>query len=279
MPDRLYSEREVAAIIAQAAEHQRHQDHGPEGPGLTLDEIERAGREAGLDPAALRRAAADLDAGRLGPATVPEGTTVAERWIDGEVPPGAWEDAVADLRLTAGSTAVLLPDTSDVTRLGADQEWTHTGLGGVRKTVTLSPRDDRTRLRVVMSDGGGDARVVGTVVAGVASLLLGMLAGGIAAEGLAAGDLTGVVVLVAVLVAGTVLGTPIVSGAIQKRRQRYAAEAERLADGLARRLAGPQSEPEAAAEPAGAAPALDLSALDPAPPVPNPVAPARRTRS
>ena len=58
---RTYSEREVADIIERAAERQATADRTDDRPGLTLDEIERIGAEAGLDPAALRAAANEAD--------------------------------------------------------------------------------------------------------------------------------------------------------------------------------------------------------------------------
>ena len=85
MSDRTYSEREVAAIIERAAQAQQR-GTDPDAPGLTLAEIERVGREAGLDPALLRRAAAEVDAGLLSQEATRPGTDVAARWVD--APPG-----------------------------------------------------------------------------------------------------------------------------------------------------------------------------------------------
>ena len=277
MPDRTYTEREVAAIIARAADEQRLGADRADTPGLTLAEIERAGREAGLDPEALRRAAATLDAGGLGLDAVPAGTAVAERWLDGPLRPGAWEDAVARLRLTEGATTWVASAEPDVSTIGADEVWTHTTLFGVRTTVTLSPRGDRTRLRVVRVDRDvADARVMGLVVAGVVSLVVGMLVGAGVAETLGLGDLAGVVAVLLVLAAGMALGGPVLTRRTLARRARQSREVERLAETLARQLV-PAAGAEAVDAPAGLR--LDLSALDDAPPETEAPASGRRTRA
>ncbi|MDT7858187.1 hypothetical protein RQM47_16180 [Rubrivirga sp. S365] len=58
-PARTYSEVDAAAVLREAARR-----HGAPAPlGLTLAEIEEAARAAGVDPALVRAAAADLDLG------------------------------------------------------------------------------------------------------------------------------------------------------------------------------------------------------------------------
>ncbi len=274
MPDRTYSERDVAAIIARAAERQRHAAPRDDAPGLTLAEIERAGQEAGLDPALLRSAAGELDAGTLGLEAARPGTAVADRWVEGPLPPGAWEDVVAALRIRLGSSAAPTwwgPDTSQV---GADQEWTHTALGGVRTTVSVSPRGERTRIRVVRVDRGlPNARVQGTVVSAIGALPVGLLAGALVAGAFGWGDVAGVAALLLVLVLGTALGSMGLTRRTVDRRDRQADEVKRLAADLADRLAhgaptggDPQGTERGAAlgrtNPAEARPDLDLSGID-----------------
>ncbi|PAP78336.1 hypothetical protein [Rubrivirga marina] len=267
MSDRTYSEREIAAILARAAEGQRRGLDGEDAPGLTLSEIERAGTEAGLDPSLVRRAAADLDAGLLALDVDRPGTTVVERWVDAPLRLAVWEDAVAALQVRHGPGSA---DTLARAHEGASQEWTHTTLSGSRTTVTASPRGGRTRVRVVTVDGGSaDPRWQSAVLAGVVGLTLGMLAGAGVAEGLGWGDFAGVAALLLTLAVVTAIGTPLLMRSTERRRARQAAEAERLADELARSFElGRSPEAPATESPAveaAAEPQIDPSLLDASP--------------
>ncbi len=257
MSDRTYSEREVAAIIERAAQAQRR-EAPDDAPGLTLAEIERAGRDAGLDPMLLRRAAAEIDAGLLSAEGARPGTSIAERWIDGPLRPEAWEDAVTALRLKIGAPAGAASDTGLV---GDTREWVHSSASGVRTTVAASPRGDRTRVRVVVQDAVVNARMQGTIVGAVASSALALLAGGLVAEGVGLGDLAGVLTAIAVFLVGTAALSETLTRLSHTRRARQSAEADRLADDLARQLAAPEAavdEPGRAAEPR-----IEASLLDP----------------
>ena len=69
MPERRYREDEVAAIFRYATEEQKARDPGPsDGDGLTLADVQQIGRDVGIGPETIARAAALLDRG--------EGTTV-----------------------------------------------------------------------------------------------------------------------------------------------------------------------------------------------------------
>lgn len=291
MSQRTYSEREVAAIIARAAERERMAAPHDEGPGLTLDEIERAGREAGLAPEALRAAAADLDAGMLGDR--PERTSLAERWVDGPLRPEAWEDVVAALRLRFGSTAALWwsAPAADTARVGAGQEWTHTDASSVQTTVSVSPRGDRTRVRVVQVDNSVDIHTRGqaALFAGVIGLIPAMLLGALLAETLGMGDVVGVAAVLVVLALSVGPGGVWLGRRADRdrarRRARQSADVQRLADEVARGLAvAPGMEEsagavEALAPGAQTGPRLDLSPLDPEAESPADAAPTRDRRT
>ncbi len=154
MSERTYSEREIADLIARAAERQQDARQRDDGPGLTLSEIERIGRESGIDPAHLRAAAAEMDsAGRT--LSRQSGHTrthvTAERWIDAPLAPEAWEEAVTELQDRLGVNATYWMGQSSggtVQQVGNAYEWQHTSSIGVQTTVTASPRGDRTRLRI-----------------------------------------------------------------------------------------------------------------------------------
>ena len=103
MPDRIYTEQEVAALLERAAELQaqaaRRNEHRP---GLSLAELEDVAAEAGLDPSLLRQAAGELDEPGRPLLDRSAGTTAThvsvERRVPGTFTPEAWEDVVAELR-------------------------------------------------------------------------------------------------------------------------------------------------------------------------------------
>ena len=285
MPDRTYSQREVAALLARAAEGHRADGHD-DGPGLTLAEVERAAAESGLDPALVRQAAADLDAGLL--ARRSDKTTVAERWVEAPFRLDAWEDAVAGLRVRYGESAPsgFGPAAPDVGRVGDSHEWTHRTAWGVQTTVTVSPRGGSTRVRVVTTaDGSEDPRVHSAAISGVVAVAASLLAGGIVAETLSLGATLAVVAAVLLLVMAA--GTPLLTRSTERQRARLAGGARSLADDLSRQLsrAAPSGPPEhESPEPDKVPgltpePRLDPSLLDADAAEPGATVPARRTRA
>lgn len=58
---RRYSEKEAGAILRKAAEMQRAEPSAADPSGFSLAELEEVAREAGIDPAVVRSAAAELD--------------------------------------------------------------------------------------------------------------------------------------------------------------------------------------------------------------------------
>lgn len=62
LPERRYSDEEVRRLLERAAEMQPSAGGAPGAPGLTLRELEEIAKEAGIDPRALRQAAAELNA-------------------------------------------------------------------------------------------------------------------------------------------------------------------------------------------------------------------------
>lgn len=305
MAERTYSEREIAAIIRRTAERQRLAPSRDDASGLTLAEIERVGREAGFDPALLRAAAAELDAGILLPESDTDRVSVGERWVNAPLEPGVWEDAVAALRVRFGPTGAWSwsAPPSDTTRVGAGQEWSHADSSGLQSTVSVSPRGDRTRVRVVQVDGGFDinTRTQAALFAGFFGLIPAMLIGALLAETLGMGDLVGVAAVLVVLALSAGPGGALMdrraSRARARRRARQSEEVQQLADDLAHRLAAETAGPglpaggevdagqepqagdmEAPAPGAPVGPRLDLSVLDAEAEPPN-AAPVRDQRA
>ena len=259
MPERTYTEEEVAAIFARAAERQRPASTHDTSTGLTLAEIEQAGREAGLDPAAIRAAAAEVDVRQRFPTR--RKSAVAERWIDAPTSPGTWEDLVASLRHQFGTNTTWWG--KDTSSLGDAQEWTHTAASGVSTTVTLSPRENRTLLRVVQEDAGlEDERTMGWVMAAFLGLLPALLAGALVAEALALGDFAGVAAVVLVLLSVAALGGPRLAARIRRGRDRQDERVREVADDLARQIEAMRSEGVPGDSTEALEMRLDLSALD-----------------
>lgn len=258
MPERTYTQEEVAAIFAKAAERQHPASTRDTSTGLTLAEVEQAGLEAGLDPAAIRAAAAELGAQRRFPPR-PK-VAVAERWIDAPIEAGAWEDVVASLRHRFGTNTNWWG--KDTAALGHAQEWTHTAASGTSTTVTLSPREGRTLLRVVQEEAGlEDERQMGWLVAAFIGLLPSMLAGAIVAETLGLGDFAGVAAVALVLLAAVAFGGPRLAGRIRKGREQQAARVQQVADDLVGQIEGARLTMVAVNPAEPSIPHLDLSAL------------------
>ncbi len=60
---RLYGEKEIGQILKRATELQHAEPPAPSADSMTLSELEEVAAEAGIDPAYLRRAAIEVDAG------------------------------------------------------------------------------------------------------------------------------------------------------------------------------------------------------------------------
>ncbi|OZC03514.1 hypothetical protein [Rubricoccus marinus] len=232
MPDRTYSEAEVAAIFARAAEREQAAHSREPVAGLTLAEVEHAAREAGLDVASVRAAAAEVDARGV---RASSRIAVAERWIEGPMAQGAWEDTVASLRREFGTSSSWWE--KETSSFGEAEEWTHSAASGVRTTVTLSPREDRTLLRVQKEDAGTDnERVIAHAIAAVFSFPVAMLLGAFVAEVLGMGDAAGIAAVVLVTALGVIGGGSWLTGYVRSRRKRMIGETESLADRIAQHL-------------------------------------------
>ena len=279
MSDRTYSEREIADLIERAVERQQAARTAEAGERLSLAEIERIAAEAGIDPDHIREAAREMDAvGRtLKRESGQTQTTVyVERWIDAPLTPEAWEDAVAELRMRHGADlGAMMGQTAGgtVQQIGNAYEWRHTSGLGVQTTVTASPRDGRTRLRLTQLVGLGSPRSEG-IVYGVG---LALLAAGAALAIAAGADIDTVLApplwAVLVFVATLVVAVPTVTSLDRAWRGKKHAALGALADdlvptlGRARDGAAPIPTPPDAVSMAGgrAAPSLDLDALPDAP--------------
>lgn len=274
---RTYSEREVAAIIERAVERQAETDQMEGAPGLTLDEIERLGQDAGIDPAHLRAAAQEMGTrGRTftGTAGMTRTHIHVERWVDGPLIDAAWEDTVAHLRQHFGAemNAMMGMGGNQVQQVGQSHEWTHTSAMGVQTRVTVSPRGERTRLRITQLVGLSSTRVEGLGYGSLIAFVGALIGGGIGSSVLdgPVGAITGMVLAFLLTLA---VAAPVVTRLDEKWRSKKLRQLGELADELAPILATtPSDVPHAthtAALPEGSsnesAARLDLDALDEAP--------------
>lgn len=186
MPHRKYDEHEIARVIERAAELQEADAERSRRAerGLTLEELERVGRETGLDPAYIRAAAAEADAPGPPERSWQSPTHVhAERWVPGPLQPEAWEEAVAALHRYAPGMAG--SETGGRTeRVGRSREWTgRTGMG-LEVRASVSPRGGGQRVRVQQHVGYASERNEALFMVGPFVAVFGFfIAAGIADSG------------------------------------------------------------------------------------------------
>ena len=173
LPGRRYNEKEVADIIKRASELQQLESTAESTAGMSLAELEQVAREAGLDPALVRRAATDMDtrvSDRKPSAFIGAPThLVLERTIDGEVPVGRVRDARA--RDAAGARR-RGPGVDAGTLARVDDAGRPSRRGVSTRTiqVTVTPRNGRTTIRI--------EEPLGQLAGGLFGGLMGGLGGG-----------------------------------------------------------------------------------------------------
>ena len=153
-PARRFSTPEIQEVFARAAAAQERADREVTDLGLTVEELQAVGAEAGLDPAHVAAAAravasGEPDDGRETIAGVPVGVRRAATL---EAPPSdaLWAALVPDLQETFAASG-------KTERIGASRGWRN---GNLR--VTLSPSGDGARLRL-QSNRRKDTRALLTV--------------------------------------------------------------------------------------------------------------------
>jgi hypothetical protein len=143
MPDRRYSEDEVAAIFERASEAQQtaRRQLAP-GEGMTLADLQAIGGEVGIPPELIAQAARSMDhAGspaspRLLGFPIGVGRTIE---LDRRLSEKEWERLVVDLRETFDARGRVSAD-------GRFRQWTN---GNLQVLVEPTPTGDRIRLKTV----------------------------------------------------------------------------------------------------------------------------------
>jgi hypothetical protein len=171
-PSRRFNEKEVAQIIKRASELQQEESPVESSAGMSLVELEQVAREAGLDPALVRRAATDLDTSvsdKRPSAFVGAPTALMlERTIDGEVPADEYEALVLEIQRELGGVG-------SASTFGRSLQWTMRGVDRRRVSsrivqVTVTPRNGRTTIRI--------EEPLGQLAGGLFGGLMGGLGGG-----------------------------------------------------------------------------------------------------
>ncbi|AHG91589.1 hypothetical protein J421_4052 [Gemmatirosa kalamazoonensis] len=244
-PDgRRFDDDEVSLILRRAGELQeaRQSDAG----GMSLADLESVAREAGLDPALVRQAAAELSPRDAAAAALPGpgggflgAPTLLryERVVDGEVPPAEYDVLVDEIRRS-------MNDVGTFSMLGRTLAWGSTpamqrGQAGSRQvSVTVVARGGRTAIRVeerVTSLAGG---LFGGIMGGVGGGGSGIAVGtGLAVlhSALAAAGLWGL------LIAGSYgLARTIFTRIVRRRAGQLSSLADRLAGYVEGTRAGAQ---------------------------------------
>ncbi|MDT0631747.1 hypothetical protein RQM47_05505 [Rubrivirga sp. S365] len=248
MPER-FSEEDARRIFARAAERQQAAE--PAAEGLSLAELQEVGRAAGLDPAHVAAAVAEV---RGAPAPAPPATFLgvdveprASRVIPGGVTDEVWEQMVARLRQTFKSKGT----PTDVGRI---REWTSGPNSSLYATVEPVPEGTRVTLTTSKASEAAQHRMVaalfGTMAAAFAFL-------GVFSEG--GGD-AGFWAFVSIF-AALAVALPLLGRQSQKRwHQRRQGQFDALLDQF--ELLARDAAPPAAAPPVAAAPVQDRPAPD-----------------
>ncbi|MEM8558885.1 MAG: hypothetical protein AAGG50_13785 [Bacteroidota bacterium] len=247
MPDRIYTEDQVRAIIKRAVELQEHTPK-PEH-GLTIDELERLGEEVGLDASFLRMAASEVaNTGQTleRRSDMTDTHVVVERWIEGPLSTEGWEDAIAMLRERFGIDAASWSGQSSgagrLETVGNAQEWTHTSGLGVETRVGVSERGDRVRLRITQRVGHAKPETEGKWYGAGLGIVLGGIAGAVASSMSEIGAIF-LIVFTLVTVLSTFVAAPIIEGIDRRWRKRKLSKLNALADEVISTLASPVGVP------------------------------------
>jgi hypothetical protein len=168
-PPRQYGAEEVQEILQRTSSLERKKQL--ERPTMELAEIEAIAKEAGLDPALVRRAAQEFEqkkgetslGARLAGAPLRH---ALEREVDGELTVTCHEALATELRTRLGRDAVM----GQVAAVGRTLTWTSFSRTG-KLEVHVFPRDGKTVIRVEADC----SQLAGGVFGG----LMGGLAGGL----------------------------------------------------------------------------------------------------
>lgn len=165
--DRRYSEEEMRAVFARAAERQRRAETADAPGGLSLAEMQEVAAAAGIDPTHVAAALAEIAA-----APEPRKTflgvpveVVRVRRLPVAISDDAWARVVAELRRTFNDDGV-------PSQLGRIREWSAIGRGARRDMTTrLALEPDGDGARVTLRQSAKDFAFGFTLAASIQSVV------------------------------------------------------------------------------------------------------------
>ena len=174
--ERRYSEEEVARILDDATEAEARGGHSlASGAGLSLDELQGIGREAGISPELIARAARRLD--RSGKPAAPGRTFLGAPisvgrtvYLDRSLTDEEWNRLVVDLRETFDARGRLHAE-------GSFRQWTN---GNLQALLEPTESGQRLRLKTLKGDAMPSLGVgAGMVAIAAVMFVLGILGTGL----------------------------------------------------------------------------------------------------
>lgn len=161
---RRYSEKEAGRILRKAAEMQRAEPSAADPSGFSLAELEDVAREAGIDPAVVRRAASQLDVSRgesVGSALAGGPLSIrVEREVPGEYPAERFDTLVPLIQSAS-------PWQGHAGVVGKTLTWSARADSNTSSLqVLVAAADGRTLVRAEERLGGYVGALFGGVVAG-----------------------------------------------------------------------------------------------------------------
>lgn len=243
MPERTYSEKEMAALFERAAELQaEHTRRSPHGPGLTLTELEHIAQESGMDPMLIRQAAAEMDgrfaSSRLETRSQTSTHVIVERVVPAPLTMDAVEDVVMELKHRYDSDLGKMMGTPDygkgsLEQIGRSFEWRHTSVSGIETRVLLRPRGNKTQLRISKRVGWASNVAESVLYGTIAAFLAGAITGAVMHSS---------VIGFGVFALAALLFIPLIYWADGAWRSKKHRELTELADHVAHLLAASQGE-------------------------------------
>ncbi len=140
---RLYTDREVQLILKSAVEFEMKADSFHESGGMSLEQLEHVAREAGLDPASIRKAASQIDLHRDDESNAFLGSPdhiVVERTVDFVVDQSGFDQL---LDVARGMSR----EVGEVSTVGRQFGWKG-AIDGAPTDITVSVSDSTTTFRV-----------------------------------------------------------------------------------------------------------------------------------
>ncbi|HEY2855974.1 MAG TPA: hypothetical protein VGJ18_24255 [Gemmatimonadaceae bacterium] len=164
MTKRRYGDEEAREIFSLATTGETRDRSLPaDSGGMTLDELQRIGQEAGIEPARVAEAAATLDArGRAAPLRRSFGLPVGvSRVVDLPRAPTdrEWEQLISEFRTT-------FETQGQATTSGGMRQWSQ---GNLHISVEPNERGEQLRLSTLKEDGIA-LNGLGSVLAGMSAL-------------------------------------------------------------------------------------------------------------